>query len=252
MTAARPYAEKIETLFKTAVSRISPAELRHPLLEKRPTKRVALVIFSSDRGLCGSYNTNILKLGLAQARHWQEQGVEPRMLLIGLKATQFFKSVGLPVITHYTHLPATPTFGVAQEIVDHLTCEFETKAVDKVVLVFTRFVNMLTYKPSLLELLPVEAPAAAADHRHASYLFEPSAEAVISAVLPKYLEMQVYRAFLEANASELAARMTAMSAATKNASEMVQALTLVYNKARQSSITQEILEVVSGAEALRG
>jgi F-type H+-transporting ATPase subunit gamma len=260
--AARPYAEALEAMFKEVAANLGGEDIEEPLLLARPVKTVGLLIVTSDKGLAGAYNSNVLRASLARINALKAEGLQVKLWLVGTKAVSFYKSLGVPVGKTYTGLPAVPAYSDAKQIVGELTRAFLTAEVDRVEVAYTRFVSMITFKVSELTLLPVTAPvedgSANQDKTTAkkgikpAYIFEPSVKDVIAAVLPKYAETQIYRALLEGAASELASRMMAMSSATKNAKEMLDRMTMIYNKARQTSITQEILEVVGGAEAMRG
>jgi F-type H+-transporting ATPase subunit gamma len=252
VTSARPFSQKIAEVFAQVASQLSKGEQNSPLLATRPVERVALVVLTSDIGLSGGYNANINRKAVARLREWTAQNVEPQLILVGTKGIQFFKHSNYKVISRYSQLPQIPTFTEAAAIVKEVTELFATGKVDKVEFVYTEFKSLMTQVPTLITLLPAKLPEAKTPTNGpgAQYLFEPSAEEVMDRLIPKYLETLVYQALLEAAASQLAARMTAMSAASKNAKELATALSLVYNKARQAAITQEILEVVGGAQAL--
>ncbi|MBC7542739.1 MAG: F0F1 ATP synthase subunit gamma [Candidatus Sericytochromatia bacterium] len=254
--AARPYAEALEAMFKEVAANLGGEDIEEPLLKARAIKTVGLLVITSDKGLAGAYNSNVLRASLARINALKAEGYDVKLWLVGTKAVSFYKSLGVPVGKTYTGLPAVPTYSDAKQIVGELTRAFLTGEVDRVDVAFTRFVSMITFKVSEMTLLPVTAPldekAPATKGIKPAYIFEPSVQEVISAVLPRYAETQIYRALLEGAASELASRMMAMSSATKNAKEMLDRMTMIYNKARQTSITQEILEVVGGAEAMRG
>lgn len=253
VTAAKPYSKAIAEVFRQVGGQLPKSEFRSPLLETRPVKKVALVIITSDRGLCGGYNANVIRAAVQRQRHWKEQGVEPSLIVIGQKGVNFFRHSNFNVVARYTQLPQFPTFAEAQAIVADATRLFGNGSVDMVEFIYTNFRSMITLVPTTLTLLPASIPSADADApvtARAQYMFEPDAATVMERIIPKYLETVVYQALLESAASELAAKMTAMSAASKNAKELAAALTLVYNKARQAAITQEILEVVGGANAL--
>jgi F-type H+-transporting ATPase subunit gamma len=256
VTQARPYAEALENVFKEVAANLGGEDIDEPLLKPRPVvKTVGVLIITSDKGLSGAYNSNVLRASLAKVKALKAQGLEVQLWLVGNKAIQFYKNLGFPIVKAFSGLPAIPTYADAKNIVSQLQAAFLDGTVDRVETVFTRFVSMITYKVTEAVLLPVAAPAEATAAKQGpkpQYIFEPSAKEVIAAVLPRYAETQIYRALLEGAASQLASQMMAMSAATKNANEMVGRMTLIYNKARQASITQEILEVVGGAEAMKG
>ncbi|MEB3285556.1 MAG: ATP synthase F1 subunit gamma, partial [Candidatus Sericytochromatia bacterium] len=212
------------------------------------------------RGLCGGYNANVLRMAMNRYRYWIDEMDEVRLILVGTKGVQFFKGADFNVVAKFQNLPQIPTFSDAQAIVDAAGELFEAEDVDLVELIHTRFRSMVSLVPTDTVLLPAIVPgrdmdlhgpeAAAPVPIQAQYVLEPGPQEVLDALVPKYLGTVVYQALLESAASELAAKMTAMSAASKNAKELAGELTLIYNKARQASITQEILEVVGGAAAL--
>jgi F-type H+-transporting ATPase subunit gamma len=249
VTIFRPFAQKIEEVFHNLAGRIGGEDINEPLLTPRAIKTVGFVIVTSDKGLCGSYNTNLVRFANAEIKNLQEQGYKVKVWLIGNKSFSAYKYSNLEIIDKYSGLPQFPTYVEAKMIKDSIIENFLNNNVDKVVFAYTRFISMVQYKPTLLELIPVTQPETQSETM-AQHLFEPDAATMISQILPQYIENQILRALLESSASELASRMTAMSAASKNAKEMIEGLTLVYNKARQAAITKEILEVVGGAEAL--
>jgi F-type H+-transporting ATPase subunit gamma len=253
---ARPYAEALEHMFQEVAANLGGEDIDEPLLKPRPTvKTVGVLVITSDKGLSGAYNSNVLRASLQRVKALKEQGLEVKLWLVGNKAIQFYKSLGFPVAKAYSGLPAIPTYSDAKNIVGALQTAFISGEVDRVEVVFTRFVSMITFKVTESVLFPVAAPQGETTAKAGpkpQYIFEPSAKDVIAQVLPRYAETQIYRALLEGAASQLASQMMAMSSATKNANDMVNRMTLIYNKARQASITQEILEVVGGAEAMKG
>ena len=263
--AAQPFAQAIADVFSQVASQVPTGEYRSPLLESRPVKKVALVVITSDRGLCGGYNANAIRQAVNRHRYWKDEKAEVKLILIGTKGVQFFRHSNFDVVARYQQLPQIPTFAEAGEIANTARKLFEDGEVDLVEFIYTNFRSMVSLVPTTATLLPATVPdkgeGAGADGvvgkvggtpkgPSAQYIFEPSPDVVMDAIIPKYLETVVYQALLESAASELAAKMTAMSAASKNAKDLAAALSLVYNKARQASITQEILEVVGGASAL--
>ncbi len=264
--AAQPFAQAIADVFRQVASQVPAGEYRSPLLESRPVKRVALVVITSDRGLCGGYNANVIRQAVNRHRYWRDEKVEVKLIVVGTKGVQFFRHSNFDVVARYQQLPAIPTFAEAGEIANSARKLFEEDQVDLVELIYTNFRSMVNLVPTTTVLLPATVPDTGAPNApegdavakagtasrgvSAQYIFEPSPDVVMDAIIPKYLETVVYQALLESLASELAAKMTAMSAASKNAKDLAAALSLVYNKARQASITQEILEVVGGASAL--
>lgn len=252
--ACRPFTQKIVDLLRQVVFEINAIDLQGlPLLEKRPIKKVAVITITSDRGLCGSYNTNVIKDTVKRVQELTAEGKEVTLITIGVKADNFFKRIQVNKLKKYTQLPAIPNFETAKLIAEYAAEIYSNKTVDAVEIIGTRFVNMLRQEVQRFNFLPVELPTAQDLHPlSAETLFEPDViELMQEELLPKYIYNVLYQALLEASASELAARMNAMSNATTNAKELIQGLTLVYNKARQASITQELLEVVGGAEALK-
>lgn len=276
--ATRPFTRKIVQIIQQVVFEANQLDLLElPLVQERQNpKRVGLVVISSDRGLCGSYNTNIFKAALKRIRELKADGMHVSLITIGLKAAGFFKRVkdeNLTKVKSYTNLPAVPNFETAKMIADYVSLlythgqppnnEFVVDApkildlntrVDRVEILGTQFVNLGKQETRLVKFLPVELPQGV-DHAplSAETIFEPSlVELMEDELLPKYIDNVTYQALLESSASELAARMNAMSNATSKAGELIQDLTLVYNKARQGDITQQLLEIVGGAEALRG
>ncbi|HEY9789592.1 MAG TPA: ATP synthase F1 subunit gamma [Candidatus Obscuribacterales bacterium] len=255
--AARPFTTRVIRMLREIVREVQPIDLNElPLLQHRPTKKVALLVITSDRGLCGSYNSTIFRKTLERLRELEAQGMEVSLIMVGLKGVGFFRSFK-KYTKHktYTLLPAIPTVEEAKLIAKNAEEVFLNGTVDRVELISTRFISMLRSEVVNFQFLPVELPPAADKEQGEPkpiMLFDPSIPEVLqNELIPKYVENVVFQALLEASASELAARMNAMSNASKNASELIGALTLVYNKARQASITQELLEVVGGAEALK-
>ena len=245
---ARPYAGKMRELMSNLAmaSELPP----HPLLERRnPIRRIAAIVITSDRGLCGSYNTNVLRKAVETLSEYPKDAVD--IISVGKKADQFLRRRDFNVL-HNVSLPNTgPTIAEATTIT-RLSCEmFESGQVDSVLIIYARFQSALIQFPSSAQLLPI-VPPEAETVTHREYLFEPEPQKLLGSLLPRYVFNQVYQTLLEANASEHGARMTAMTSATDNAGKIIQELTLTANRARQAAITKEILEVVSGAEALRG
>ena len=258
--ATRPYALEIRKVIGNLAARVAGADAEsapHPLLEKRPEKRVLLVVVTGDKGLAGSFNASVLRRAgevLAGARR---AGAEVDLLLLGKKGIDFYRRRGLPVRKGYSALFTSVTYAQAQEIADDIAAAYAARDYDAVHVVYNQFKSMIAQELSQETLLPIGAgreAAATAEGGAAprEYLFEPKAEAILAQLLPRYVTFQVYRILLESQAAEHAARMTAMDSATKNASEMIERLTLRYNRARQAAITTELIEVVSGANALEG
>ncbi|MBI4534431.1 MAG: ATP synthase F1 subunit gamma [Candidatus Melainabacteria bacterium] len=253
--AARPFTSRVVKLLREVVRDISPIDLQElPLLQRRPIKKVGLIVLSSDRGLCGSYNTNIFREVAERIQALNRDGKDVGLIIVGLKGVAFFKPVKVEKLKTYTLLPAIPTIEEAKLIADQAAEMYVSGVVDAVELIGTDFISMLRAEVTNTKFLPVELPPPEAHHAlQPQKLFEPSIQEVLEReLLPKYIENVIFQALLEASASELAARMNAMTNASNNARDLINTLTLIYNKARQASITQELLEIVGGAEALKG
>lgn len=248
--STRPYAQKLKEMFQYVAYRLADEELNEPLLQLREIKNVGLVVITSDKGLCGGYNSNMLKYALSQMDQIVAAGQTPKAWLVGNKAISFFRRGEVEVLGRYSSLPAIPAYTEAEMLTEAISEAFLEHKVDKVVLLYTNFKSMLTYEPTALQLLPVVPPEDDGSLPKADYLYEPDPETLLRNILPRYIGRQILRALLESSASELAARMTAMDAATKNADDLLSDLTMLYNKVRQAGITNDILEVVGGAEAL--
>lgn len=248
MAAGKPYAQKIRQVV-AHVAHATP-EYKHTYLIERPVKRVGYIVVSSDRGLCGGLNTNLFKQVALSVREFQAQGVEVEFCLLGTKATTFFKNFGGKVVAAKTHMGDKPSLealiGAIKVMLDH----FDEGKIDRLYLVSNEFVNTMTQKPVARQLLPLEASDEAEYKHRWDYIYEPEAKEILDFLLVRFLESQVYQGVIENNACEQAARMVAMKSATDNAGNMIKDLQLVYNKARQAAITQEISEIVSGAAAV--
>lgn len=258
---ARPYATKMRQ-FMGNLSRAGELP-EHPLLVQREVRRVGLIIVTSDRGLCGSYNTNVIRLAYELANRLTAEGKEVDIIAVGKKGSQFFARRGFNV-RETVEVPNTgATVADTQRVMRLAAGWFESGEVDAIRLIYARFVSPITQMPQDVGLLPIETPKdreGSAD-AHAptipaalqrNYVFEPDATGLLADLLPRYVFTLLFQSLLEGAASEHGARMTAMSSATDNAGKMIQELTLTANRARQAGITKEILEVVGGAEALRG
>ncbi len=254
--AARPFTSAVIQMLREAVAETSPVDLQElPLLHPRPSiKKVGIIVLGSDRGLCGAYNTTVFREVVQRIQQLRNEGKEAALILVGLKAVSFFKSIKVERLKTYTLLPAVPTVQEGKLIADQAAEMFVKGQIDAVEVMGTKFISMLRSEVVTSKFLPVAVPEKAIHNvLKPERLFEPSImEVMEKELLPKYIENTIYQALLEASASELAARMNAMTNATNNARDLINGLTLVYNKARQSSITQELLEIVGGAEALRG
>ncbi len=253
--AARPFTSHIVKLLGNVIRDTAPIDLQDlPLLQVRPVKATGIVVLGSDRGLCGSYNVNVFRAVQERLLELQSAGVKPYLILVGLKAVAFFKHSHVEKIKTYTLLPAIPTVEEAKLIANQIVDLFVSGKLDSVEIIGTQFISILHSSIITTKFLPAGLPAAL-EHKQLEpeMLFEPSIQNVLSReLIPKYIENVMFQVLLDSAASELAARMNAMTNASNNARDLISALTLSYNKARQSSITQELLEIVGGAEALRG
>ncbi|HLJ54403.1 MAG TPA: ATP synthase F1 subunit gamma [Chthonomonadaceae bacterium] len=252
VTAARPYAATMREMM-TSLSSAVGAEVQHPLLAQRPPQNIGFLVVTSDRGLAGSYNSAILRRATELLKEYDKSRV--KLYLAGRKGIQFFRRRGFNIGEEFTLNNTGVTFDEAKRITRAVWTEFETEKIDKLVLVYTKFLSAISQKPTEVQLLPIQPPTvedAPPDQLQEEYIFEPAADVLLDALLPRYVEGQVYQALLEATASEHGARMTAMSSATDNAAKMIGTLTLFINRARQAGITREISEIVGGAEALKG
>ena len=251
MRAARPYSEKIRRLAAN-LSQANNTEFRHPFLEKRAdVKRVGLIVVTTDKGLCGGLNTNVLRMALNQMRQWERDGVaDLRVTCVGNKGLGFMQRMGAKVVSNVVHLGDTPhlekLIGPMKVMID----AFEKNEVDAVYVAYTTFVNTMKQEPRLEQLLPLTGERLGTPDSNWDYLYEPEAKVVIEDLLVRYVEALIYQAVAENMASEQSARMVAMKSATDNAGNVIKELQLVYNKARQAAITKELSEIVGGAAAV--
>jgi F-type H+-transporting ATPase subunit gamma len=246
--SARPYAEKMTDLLKNLAGRV--ASNAHPLLTVREEKRIQLVLLTSDRGLCGGYNASLIRAAEAFRR---ERGLERevQLTLIGRKGADYFRRRRVEIADRYVNILATPPEALAAEIAEKLIQRFVSGETDAVYIIYSSFRSALSQVPTLEKLLPVTVTESAPVEQLTEYLYEPGIEELLASLLPKITEVAIQRALLEATASEHGARMTAMDSATSNASKMMGSLTLQMNRARQASITRELMEIVGTAEALK-
>jgi F-type H+-transporting ATPase subunit gamma len=242
----RPYSDKIRELLGGLVAQVR--DLNYPLFTPRPEVRsIGLVVLMADKGLCGSYNSNMLRY----VQRFREEHPQPaRVVAVGRKAAEGLRKIGLEVRAAHTGLPTEVPFAQIQAMTRDLIDAFLSGEVDEVYLLFTRYVNALTFRPGHVKFLPVE-PAAGTGPAP-EYEFEPEPARILDRLLPRYVEVSFHRLLLESMSSEHAARMNAMRNATDSATDLIGSLTLVYNKARQAGITKELLDIVGGAEALKG
>ena len=248
MRASRPYAEKILEV----VGHLANAhpEYSHPFLMERPAKRVGIIIISTDRGLCGGLNTNAFKAAVVAMREWQKQGAEIDVCTIGAKSEAFFKRVKANIVGHVSHLGDAPRIGDLIGTVKIMLDAYDEGRIDRLILVYSKFVNTMTQAVEPLQLLPIQGMDDERLKHHWDYLYEPEAKEVMNDLLMRYIESLVYQGVVDNIACEQAARMVAMKAASDNAGNFISDLQLVYNKARQAAITQELSEIVGGAAAV--
>jgi F-type H+-transporting ATPase subunit gamma len=261
IVSARPYAVQMQRVLSSVAARVDPS--LHPLLtirERRPTSKTLAIIVTADKGLCGSFNTNVIK---AAGAFIADSAVPATLGLVGRKGRDFFARRGFPVLFERVGIFQQLKFQEAQAVAQIAVDAFVPGDVDRVVLIYNEFKSVISQRVVVDQLLPIaraqveEAPAVdphgaapGTGYRPVEYLYEPSPQEIFNQLLPRYVEVQVYRAMLESNAAFFAAQMTAMDTATKNSAEMIANLTLYMNKVRQAAITREIIEVVSGAAAL--
>ncbi|AFZ00625.1 F0F1 ATP synthase subunit gamma [Calothrix sp. PCC 6303] len=274
--STRPFADRLAQVLYSLQSRLRFEDADLPLLKKREVKSVGLLVISGDRGLCGGYNSGIIKRAENRAKELKAEGLNTTLVVVGRKAIQYFQRRDFSIDATYTGLEQIPTASEARNIADELLSLFLSEKVDRIELVYTKFVSLVSSRPVVQTLLPLDTQGLeAADDEifrlttrggqfevsrekvtsqvralPSDMIFEQDPVQILDSLLPLYLSNQLLRALQESAASELAARMTAMSNASENAAELINSLTLGYNKARQAAITQELLEVVGGAEAL--
>ncbi|RRN05359.1 F0F1 ATP synthase subunit gamma [Bibersteinia trehalosi] len=250
MAASRPYSETI----RKVISHIAKGSIdyEHPFLTPREVKEVGYIVVSTDRGLCGGLNVNLFKSVLNELHSTKNEGKEIKLALIGNKAISFFQSMDLEVSTTLNGLGDTPEMEKLLGVVNEMIQAYRDDEIDEVYIVYNRFVNTMSQKPIVQQLLPLpkEEDDNLAQEGAWDYIYEPNAQELLDSLLVRYLESQVYQAIVDNLASEQAARMVAMKAATDNAGNLIKELQLVYNKARQASITNELNEIVAGAAAI--
>lgn len=249
MQLGKPYATRIRAVIGHLAN--ANAEYKHRFMKEREVKRVGYILISSDRGLCGGLNINAFKTAIKSMKIWADQGVPIDLCIIGAKAAQFFKTYGGNVVASTRDIGEEPELAALIGSVKVMLDAFEEGRIDKLFLVSNEFVNTMTQKPNVHQLLPLVAEETTKLKHHWDYIYEPDAEALLKGLLTRYIESQVYQAVVENAACEQAARMIAMKNATDNAGELIDTLKLIYNKARQAAITQELSEIVGGAAAVQ-
>lgn len=244
-TASRPYADKLKEVVASIAA--GTKDVKHPMLESRPIKKTGYLVITSDRGLAGGYNANILRKVTLTIQEKHKSTDEYALFVIGRKGRDYFRRRNMPIVEEVVGLSDSPTFADVKSIASAAVQMFADGAYDELYLYFNKFVNAITQIPTETRLLPLEEISDSGSV--AAYEYEPSPEGVLEVLLPKYAETLIYSAVLDGKASEFGARMTAMGSATKNATKMINQLSLTYNRARQAAITQEITEIVAGASA---
>jgi F-type H+-transporting ATPase subunit gamma len=249
MTASRPYADKMLSVIKHLA--FAHSEYKHSYLEERDAKRVGYIVISSDRGLCGGLNNNEFKVVLNEMKDLQDKNVDVDLCTIGQKASVFFKRITSNIKGSATHLGDAPSVTDVIGTVKVMLDAYDNGEIDRLYVVYNRFVNTMTQEPTTVQLLPVMATEPDEEiEYHWDYIYEPGAKEVLDGLLVRFIESQVYQGVVENVACEMAARMVAMKAASDNAGSLIDELQLVYNKARQAAITQELSEIVAGAAAV--
>jgi len=252
MEASRPYAERIRRVIGH-LAHANP-DYKHPFLTERETKRVGYIVISTDRGLCGGLNANLFRKVIGEISEAQSNNVEVDLALVGAKAVAFFRRMGGSVVGTATHLGDKPSVNDLIGSIKIMLDSYSEGKIDRLYLVANEFVNSMTQTPRVVQLLPASGVGTDKEdlQDNFDYIYEPDAGEILDNVLMRYIESQVYRGAVENFACEMAAKMVAMKSATDNAGDIIDELQLVYNKARQASITQEISEIVGGAAAVSG
>lgn len=244
--AARPYADKMKEVVASIAA--GSKDVKHPMLQSREVKKTGYLVITSDRGLAGGYNANVLRRLMSTIREKHKSSSEYVLFVIGRKGRDFLSRRNLPILEEVTGLSDTPTFADIKSIAQKAVQNYIDGQYDELVIVYNRFQSVISQIPTEMRLLPLGDVST--NEASVSYEYEPSPEGVLEVLLPKYAETLIYSAVLDGKASEFGARMTAMSNATKNATKIIDGLTLSFNRARQAAITQEISEIVAGANAL--
>ena len=249
MQATRPYSKRIAQIIRHLAT--ANPEYRHPFMEVRPVKKVGVILVSSDRGLCGGLNANLFRLGQRQVSDWKEQGVDVALSIIGQKGASFFGSMGSDVLAQVVRLGDHPHLVDIIGVIKVMLDEYNEGRIDEIHVLHNEFVNTMTQKPTLTRLVPVSPGELESENQGLwDYIYEPDAREVLDQLLTRYVESLVFQGLVENNACEQAARMVAMKSASDNAGKLIKELQLIYNKARQAAITQEIAEIVGGAAAV--
>jgi F-type H+-transporting ATPase subunit gamma len=248
MQSSRPYSERIRTVIEHLAH--AHPEYRHPYLIDREPRRIGFIVISTDRGLCGGLNINLFKNLISVMRTWHEREAEIELCTIGVKSASFFKRLGGNIVAQASHLGDTPRVEQVIGTVKVMLDAYDEGRIDRLFLVHNQFVNTMSQKPHVYQLLPIQAHPEETLKHHWDYIYEPDAKDVLDNLLTRYIESLVYQGVVENLACEQAARMVAMKSASENAGELISELQLAYNKARQAAITREISEIVGGAAAI--
>jgi F-type H+-transporting ATPase subunit gamma len=248
MRASRPYAQKMRNVLGH-LTQANP-DYRHPFLQEREVKGVGIIVISTDRGLAGALNANVFKQVLLLLREWQDKGAQVSLCIIGTKGLTFFRRLAVPILANVAGLGDRPRIKDLIGAVKVMLDAYREGKLDRLLLVNAQFINTMTQQAVAQQLLPLEALDTEGLQEHWDYIYEPDAASVLDQLLMRYIESQVYRGAVETVASEQAARMVAMKAASDNAGELISELQLIYNKARQAAITKELSEIVGGAAAV--
>lgn len=249
MAQSRPYAQKLRSVIGQLAS--ANLEYQHPYVIERTAKRVGFIVVSTDRGLCGGLNINLFKAALGAMKEWNQKGVDVEICVIGAKATQLFRRIGGNVVSQTQNLGDRPSLNDLIGSVKTMLDSYDAGKIDRLFMVSNEFVNTMSQKAQVLQLLPAVADEEMAKREHSwDYIYEPEPVELLDMLFKRYIESQVYQGVVENIACEMAARMVAMKSATDNAGNLINELQLIYNKARQAAITQEISEIVGGAAAV--
>ncbi|MDD5034987.1 MAG: F0F1 ATP synthase subunit gamma [Methylococcaceae bacterium] len=249
MLATRPYSRKIAQIIKHLAH--AKPEYKHPFMIEREVARIGVILVSSDRGLCGGLNSNLFRMVLRQMRRWSEQRIEVQLSVIGQKGSGFFSGIGGNIVAQAARLGDAPHLEDIIGAIKVMLDDYHAGKIDALYVASNEFVNTMTQKPKLEPLLPVKVDELTPELQgHWDYLYEPDAKEVLDDLLVRYIESIVFQGLVENNACEQAARMVAMKSASDNAGKLINELQLIYNKARQAAITQEISEIVAGAAAV--
>jgi F-type H+-transporting ATPase subunit gamma len=246
----RPYAQHMESVLSSLASRVVEERQRYPLLNLRPRKIIEFLILTSDRGLCSAFNTNILKTAERQMREARQRHFELSISVVGKKGIDYFKRRGIDLRQSWMGISGRVYYSDASKIGQNLIDNYINESFDELVVIYTEFKSSMVQEVASISLLPLEPLEEEKGIKRREYIYEPSPDAILTELLSRYIKTQIYRFLLESNTSEEAARMVAMENATNNAHDMIDRLTLEYNKARQSAITKEMLDIIGGVEAL--